>query len=240
MWPKLMLQLTAFKPELLMDGSNITLYIVLALLLVLGIAGLVLFFSGFARLLHGRFFNGPSRALMGTVLLLLVAFIAALLLDLRTYLTLTREQPVAEVSFSAIGPQYFHARLDYANGTMIQADLHGDEWQLDARVIKWRGIATLLGLQTRYRLDRLSGRYRDVVQERSAVHSAVSLEPASWPDSWSLMQRYASWLPWVDATYGSATYLPMADGAEYQVTLSTTGLVARPENAAARQALSHW
>jgi hypothetical protein len=173
-------------------------------------------------------------------LLLMVACVTLVALDLRTYFALTHEQLVASVHFDAIGPQYFHARLTDASGRVVQADLHGDEWQVDARVIKWNGVATLLGFQTRYRLERLSGRYRDVAQERTAIHSAVSLAPDSWLDSWTLMQRYARWLPWADASYGSATYLPMVAGGEFQVTLSNTGLIARPENAAAQQATEHW
>ncbi|MHB8405032.1 MAG: cation/multidrug efflux pump [Gammaproteobacteria bacterium] len=223
-----------------MDGSRITLYLCGAVLVIAAVMGLILFFSGFARLLQGRFFNGPGRSLAGLVLLVVVAAIGVVALDLRTYFALTHEQLVATLRFNALGPQYFHARLRDAAGRVIETNLHGDEWQLDARVIKWRGFATLLGLQSRYRLERLSGRYRAVAEERSAIHSAISLEPDTWPDSWSLIQRYGRWLPWVDASYGSATYLPMADGAEYQVTLSTTGLLARPENAAAQQAVARW
>jgi hypothetical protein len=40
--------------------------------------------------------------------------------------------------------------------------------------------------------------------------------------------------------YGSATYLPMADGADYEVTVSQSGLVARPLNDAARLAVGAW
>ena len=223
-----------------MESSSITLYAGGALLAVITVLGLVLFFSGFARLFHGRVFHGPVRSLAGLLLLAVVAFIAAVAMDLRTYFIFTHEQTVATIDFKALGPQYFHARLETAGGHVIQTDLHGDEWQLDARVIKWRGFAMLLGLQTRYRLDRLSGRYRDIGQERSAVHSAVSLAPDTWMDSWPLLQRYQRWLPWEDASYGSATYLPMADGAEYRVSLSPTGLLARPENAAAQQAVAQW
>ncbi len=223
-----------------MNSASITLYIGAAVLVILAGIGLVWFFSGLTRLLHGRIFNGPGRSLVGLVLMLVVAFVTLLALDLHTYFALSHEQLVASVRFNAIAPQYFHARLTDASGRVIQTDLHGDEWQLDARVIKWSGFATLLGLQTRYRLERLSGRYRDVAQERDAVHSAIALAPDTWLDSWTLMQRYARWLPWVDASYGSATYLPMVDGGEFQVTLSTTGLIARPENAVAQQATARW
>ncbi|MHB8425701.1 MAG: cation/multidrug efflux pump [Gammaproteobacteria bacterium] len=217
------------------------LYIGCAVLVLVAIAGMVVFFDGLVRLVRGHPFNGMSRALGGLVLLFVAAFITLLALDLRTYFELTYEQPVAIVRFRALGPQYFRTRLSYGGNRVIETDLHGDEWELDARIIKWRGFANILGLKTLYRLDRLSGRYRSVRQERTAIHSAVSLGPATWLDSWSLMHRCQRWLPWLlDASYGSGTYLPMANGAEYRVTLSTTGLLARPENAAARQALENW
>jgi hypothetical protein len=40
--------------------------------------------------------------------------------------------------------------------------------------------------------------------------------------------------------FGTATYLPMADGATYHVSLNTPGLFARPMNAAARRAVKDW
>ncbi|MGB9429120.1 MAG: cation/multidrug efflux pump [Gammaproteobacteria bacterium] len=224
-----------------MDSSTLTLYIATAVLVIVAIIGVVLFFSGFARLLNGRFLNGPSRSLGGLVLLLLVAFIVVVAVDLRTYFALTYEKPVATIRFKTLGPEYFHAQLKYGGDRVLDADLHGDEWQLDARVIKWSGFATVLGFKTLYRLDRLSGRYSQVAEERQGPHSAVSLTPDSgWPDTWSWAHRYGQWLPWVDASYGSGVYLPMADGAEYQVSLSTTGLLARPGNAIAQQATAHW
>lgn len=217
------------------------LYIGCAVLVLVAITGMVVFFDGLARLVRGHPLKGMSRALGGLVLLFVAVFITLLALDLRTYFELTYEQPVATVRFRALGPQYFRARLSYGGSRVIATDLHGDEWELDARIIKWRGFANVLGLKTLYRLDRLSGRYRSVRQERTAIHSAVSLGPVTWLDSWSLVHRCQRWLPWLlDASYGSGTYLPMANGAEYRVTLSTTGLLARPENAAARQALENW
>ncbi|MGH8283661.1 MAG: cation/multidrug efflux pump [Gammaproteobacteria bacterium] len=223
-----------------MASSAITLYIGIAVLVIAALIGLTLFFSGFAHLFHGRFLHGPSRSLGGLVLLAIVALFVVVAMDLRTYFTLTYEQPVATISFKALGSEYFDARLSYGGNRVIETDLHGDEWQLDARVIKWRGFASVLGFKTLYRLDRLSGRYSNVAQERSDIHSAISLAPDTWLDSWSWAHRYGHWLPWVDAGYGSGVYLPMADGAEYRVSLGTTGLLARPANAAAQQAVDQW
>ena len=44
----------------------------------------------------------------------------------------------------------------------------------------------------------------------------------------------------IDTSFGSGVYLPMADGAEYEVTLTQSSLVARPVNPAANAAVARW
>jgi hypothetical protein len=179
-----------------------------------------------------------GRTCAALLVLSLVALGAAagfLALGLRSYERLTFEQPVAELEFAARGPQQYEATLTrLPGGERERFVLAGDEWQLDARVLKWRGYANLLGLDARYRLERVSGRYRDIEQERHAPRSVFALGEGTPVDLWSLAEAYPRWLPFVDAIYGSATYLPMAAGARYQVTLSQSGLVGRPANDAAR------
>ncbi len=212
-----------------------------AVILLLGLAGLLLFFGGIKRVFHGRFAGGSGRILFGLLLFFVFAFCAAVAMYLRTYLRLTYEQPVATLSFSALGPQAFRVTLTDADGVIRSAELRGDDWQLDARVLKWKGLATVLGLDPLYRLERLEGRYRNTAQESHDYHSVLELSRGdSSVDLWSLAQVHGAWLPWVDASYGSATYLPMADGAQYSVSLSPTGLLARPANPAAQAALAHW
>ena len=54
-----------------------------------------------------------------------------------------------------------------------------------------------------------------------------------------MVKKYR-WIPWVDAFYGSATYMPMVHGASYSVFVSLTGLLARPNNDIALKAASEW
>lgn len=223
-----------------MSHLELAAWITCALLVLFGITGLGLLLGGFKRLFKLHLINGSGRLLVGLLLLFVVAFLAAVLLDLRTYLALTAEQPVATISFSRLGPQHFQARLQDAAGTVTQTDLHGDQWELDARVIAWKGYATVLGLRSLYRLDRLSGRYANVGQELHDIHSAVALNPSTGLDAWSWLHRHPAWIPWMDASYGSGVFLPMADGARYQVVLTATGLMARPTNLAAAQAVENW
>ena len=55
-----------------------------------------------------------------------------------------------------------------------------------------------------------------------------------------LLPMAAVLMPGVDAYFGTATYLPMADGARFEVSLTRTALIARPLNDAAREAVGEW
>ena len=204
------------------------------------VVGLILAILGCRRLWARGFVVGTLEGLTGLHLLALAVLAAAVGLNLRTYDRLTHEIPVATVSFQPLGEQRFSAVLVQAAGRTLVFDAYGDEWQLDARILKWRGIATVLGFDTIYRLDRFAGRYRDAAQERTGRRSVHSLNDEPGLDVWAWTRAYPRWLPWVDAVYGSATYMPMVAGATYRVTASPTGLLARPVNEAARKAVRQW
>jgi hypothetical protein len=204
------------------------------------VIGLLLAVLGFRRLWARGVVVGSLEGLTGLLLLALAALAAAVGLNLRTYERLTHEIPVATVTFEAQSDRRFSAVLVPATGRTLVFDMYGDEWQLDARILKWRGIATVLGFDTIYRLDRFGGRYRDVTQERKGPRSVHSLSEEPGLDVWAWTRKYPRWLPWVDAVYGSATYMPMVAGATYRVTASPTGLLARPVNEAARKAVRQW
>jgi hypothetical protein len=154
------------------------------------------------------------------------------------YRRLSGEVPVASLTARQVGKQDFALRVDFPDGSHQSAELHGDEWQLDARVIKWTPRAVMLGAQPLYRLDRISGRYRDAAQAQTTTPSVIPLGRDSVVDLWQLKQHFPQWLPWIDADYGSAAYLPLADSANYRATISPTGgLIARPADAASAEKL---
>ena len=178
---------------------------------------------------------------MGALLLAGAALFFVVSLNLHTYNRLTYEQPVAEIVFEARGPQSFRATLaQVPSGELQMFMLAGDEWQLDARVLKWKGWANLLGLDAQYRLERVSGRYRDIAQERNDERTVYGLSENPGLDLWTMSIDHKRWLPFVDAVYGSAVYLPMADGARYVVTVTQSGLLARPTNDVAKAAAGSW
>ena len=119
--------------------------------------GIILFILGIQRVWRRRVLTGSLEGLVGLLLLAIAALMAAISINLYTYDRLTHESTIAEVRFQEVGPQHFLASIMFKNKAKI-LDLRGDEWQIDARVLKWRGTAVLIGFDTLYRLDRFSGR----------------------------------------------------------------------------------
>jgi len=156
------------------------------------------------------------------------------------YGRLIDEQTVSQIEFSRSAPGQYTARV-MIDGEMDRLlDLRGDEWQMDARVVNWKPPATLLGLDPIYQLDRLSGRYADIDDEMSEERTVYALSDELRLDVWRVARKFPALMPGIDAYYGTATYLPMADGARFEVTLTRTALIARPMNDAAREAVGLW
>jgi len=185
-----------------------------------------------------RHVHAVHRSMWTAVFLLAAAISGGLGLALRSYQLLSAETPVATLSARQLGPQQFAVRIDLPDGTQQGTELRGDEWQLDAHVIKWKPRAVALGAQPLYRLDRLTSRYRDTAQAQTTLPTVVALNEDSIVDLWRLKQQFPRWLPWIDADYGSAAYLPLVDGGNYTATLSAAGgLVARPADEQTAQKL---
>ncbi len=158
-----------------------------------------------------------------------------------SYDRLTAEQVVATVEFSATAPEEFRTRVITPGRPDRLFTLRGNEWQIDARLINWKPPMTMLGLEPIFRLERISGRYAAIDRERTEPRSVHELSPEQPLDLWRLARRLPSFLlPGVDAYYGTATYVPMAEGARYEVSLSRDALIARPVNDAARRAVGDW
>jgi hypothetical protein len=211
-----------------------------ALIIVLALVGILCLFAAIRRMRRRRVLGGALVGATGFVLILLGAGAALIAANLLTYQRLSFEQPAAELLLTRTGEREFNAVLTYPGGEHASFALRGDEWQIDARVLKWHAFANLVGFDALYRLERISGRYTRIEDERTQARSVYSLNPPQRIDPWDLVHRYHSWVPWMDALYGSATFLPMADGALFEVKVSQSGLVARPLNQAARDAVGNW
>lgn len=211
-----------------------------ALLVVLGLLALLLLIAAGRNLRRRRILGAITDGVFALVLVLIGVCALLIAVNLRGYQRLSAEQPVGEVSFTRIGYHQFNGAFAFPSGERSDFALRGDEWQVDARMLKWHVGANLVGFDAAYRLDRISGRYTSTDDERTLPRTVYPLTEPEQIDVWQLVQSHQAWIPWVDAVYGSATFLPMADGATYAITLSQSGLIARPLNQSARTAVGNW
>ena len=181
----------------------------------------------------GSFAGGVATASLGGAGMILIGSIYG-------YNQLTDEQTVSLIEFRENAPGEFTARLMIDGQSDQLFPLSGDEWQIDARVVTWKPPATILGLEPIYQLERLSGRYSDVTREVNEPRTVHALAEENRLDVWNIARRFPVLMPGVDAYYGTAAYVPMADGARFEVNLSRDALIARPINAAARKAVGEW
>jgi len=189
---------------------------------------------------HGRFLRAGSSCVSGLISASIAAAAILLTLSYYSYERLTAEKIISSIEFRAIGRDTYQARLLIPDQQDRLFELRGDEWQIDAQLINWKPHVTIFGLDPIYRLERLSGRYTAIDRERTERRTVHQLSDENPADLWRLARRYPLLLPGVDAYYGTATYVPMADGARYDISLSRDALIARPANAAAERALGHW
>ncbi|WAC59306.1 hypothetical protein [Brevundimonas sp. SL130] len=214
--------------------------------------GFVVLIRGLRALFGGKPVRGVAGALFGGGALWAASLATLFGMNLQTFERLTYERPVATLAVRQLGPQYYEINLTQPTPQGRAADagalypVHGDDWRIEAQVLKWKPWANVMGLDSQYRLDRLSGRYRAIEQELHGERSAYDLAAATSNarngrapfkvEAWDAIRKYRPYVDAADTLYGSAAYMPMADGARYEVWITQSGLVARPVNDVARNA----
>ena len=176
-------------------------------------------------------------------LFVLSLFVVALLLftNLNTYNRLTAEKSVADVVVRKVTGKQYEVELISNSGRSSRFLVSGDEWQIDVRIIKWKGWANLLGLDSYYQLDRLSGRYKDIDQANGIKLTAHTISNDKTGLSiWKLKHLAGKQLNFLDAYFGQSVFMPMRHLAEYKLSVTQVGLIARPSNETANQALEAW
>ena len=153
---------------------------------------------------------------------------ATISVGIRGYRALTQEVVAATIVTEPRGPQRFHATVTLPDSSVHMYDLTGDAIYVDAHILKWRPLANLLGLHTAYELDRIAGRYQKLADEQARERTVYSLATDKPFNTFDLARRFWVLRPFVDAQYGSATFInATAAGGTYEVRVSTTGLLVR-------------
>ncbi|WP_111656504.1 hypothetical protein [Isoalcanivorax indicus] len=176
--------------------------------------------------------------LKGTAGLLMLGgavYLSILALNLYSYNALRAEVPLATVSFRALGPQNFVATVALPGGDSHDYALRGDLWQLDTRVLHWKGLLALVGAGPGYQLDRIQGRYLALEDQRSRESTTHDIH--SPPVVFDIWRGASEGSLLLSGTTLSAAFLPMADGAIFEVVFQRGRLEGRPLNSSAEAAM---
>jgi len=179
--------------------------------------------------------SGKKRKLLATgrnfIMTLLMVSLSALFgtisISIHGYQALTREELAATVRITPIAEQKFSAHFIMPDGSEKTFTLAGDQLYVDAHILKWKPLANILGLHTSYELDRVAGRYSDLIDERSKLHTPYSLSQNKLFNMFNLRQKFALLSPLLDAEYGSASFINSNNSEEFWIMVSTTGLLIR-------------
>ncbi|MGH6877060.1 MAG: hypothetical protein ACREHV_06720 [Rhizomicrobium sp.] len=212
--------------------------------LLVAVSGVALLVSGCGHLLRGRAVRAGGQMILGAPLAIVGVAAGLLGLNAQTFARLTHEGPVAQVSVRALDParsRYLVTlrRLDGTNRVQT-CELDGDEWVLSGRVQKWKPWANLFGLDATYTLEQLSNMYFSAARGNGKPITACDIEDVAPGIDQYIPQRWVTWLAarayTVDRRFGSANYMPLANGAVYRVVITQSGFNSEPVNAAARTA----
>ncbi len=146
-----------------------------------------------------------------------------------TYYRLTDEALIARVWFQPTDDGWI-AHLNSGDFcTEQQLYLQGDQWRIDARFLKWKPSINMLGVNARYRLERIESRQSNPDAARTIPPSVHVLRPDKLTDMAGLFAQMPRWLSPIDTVYGSSAYDDMEAGFEYFVYRSQSGLIIRRE-----------
>ncbi len=196
-----------------------------------------LFLVSVKSLLKNDWFMKWLRGSLGFTLILFSVFILIFALDLFSYSKSGNGETLATLKFKHIQDQEFDVELVNSSGQSNNYILQGDQWQLDVRLVRLLGVFN--DELPSYKLERLSGRYLSLEQEKNAPRTVHGLADGKMIDTWQWLTEQ-KWLSIIQAKNGSAAFMPISDGAIYQVKLTQKGLMAEAINEQAKIAVENW
>ncbi len=200
--------------------------------------GALLLIGVIGSLFRGKFFKAFRGMAGGGFFLAAAAAVSLLALNIQSYTRLSWEEQVATVAVAKTGERAFDVTVAETGRPAQVYSITGDQWQMDARVIAWKPWANILGLDTQFELQRLWGRHLSGAQRNTAAAQDLITERPGI-DVVKLSHSLGNWAPFSQREFGSAVYMPLADGALYEVRISQKALVVDPANPIAQQAVAN-
>lgn len=209
-----------------------------------GVAVVLACFALIALLLAwSRWLADRRLAMLGHVVLGVAAAWAGLALwsvtaSLASYEPAVPGQPVAELYLEQVGSRSYRGTLTRLPDGRVQVfELAGEQWRVEARTLEWQGRAASFGLDSMYRLERLSTRLQPgAADEAGSDRPATSRYPLAadtGDDLWAKARTRPGWMQYLRGGHADGPWRPMLDGARFTVWLAGPALRIEPANEAA-------
>lgn len=171
---------------------------------------------------------------LAAVLLYGAAQLLPLARGLATYEPSRTGQPVAQLYSERTGSRTWRLTLTrLPSGRMQVFEVAGEEWRLDARVIRWTGRALRLGPTPRLRLERLATRFVGADAAGGAAPAHYPLAAGVPDEPWPRPRLGLDWRRHAAAESLDGTWRRLGQGARWEVWYDGKGLRTRPANAVA-------
>ena len=189
-------------------------------------------------LLNKKWLIGFSRGCLGLFLLLLTVLLGFSASDIFSYKAVENNYSVVTLSFRKKEGNSYHVELQEAGGSYYASDIEGQQWQLNMRMFKWTPLFGAVGFRPGYRLEDISGRFIELQLDKMVEKPELKkMNVSGQIDVWQFLNQHPAAFPSVEAYIGSPGFIPVADGAIYDVILSGQNLTVNPLNDAAQSAL---
>lgn len=206
--------------------------------LIVAVLGFLVFIGGAGHIVRGRAGRGTFGLGAGGALTIAGLAAGFIGLNLQSYSRLTYEVPLAEIrvhGVNAVKKIYVVTviRLDGTNRRQ-NCTLQGDAWEIGGRFQKWKPWANELGLNATYTLDQISNRYFSAAEANGRPITACDINGPAPKVNQLLPDGWVRWLIGhmlvKERFFGSASYMPMVDGAKYTLIATQFGFNAQPAN----------
>jgi hypothetical protein len=195
--------------------------------IIFGLLGISLLIIALIALKKRAFSWGVAHFIVAILCFSLGGLLVMISLATLGYRTLTREEVAARMKIDPQGSKRFRVIFSFPSGGGAVFNLAGDELYVDAHILKWKAALNLLGWHTTYELDRVAGRYFTLEDEQKNPRTVFPLAQDKPLNMFHLRRKFPWLRPLVDAEYGSATFIPANKPGNFELRVSTTGLLIR-------------
>ncbi|MHC4915972.1 MAG: hypothetical protein ACYTGB_10835 [Planctomycetota bacterium] len=169
--------------------------------------------------------------LLGGIALAAIAVAAvSLVTAVAGYQALGEKTLCAEVRASPIPGQSSRMLLEYTpvsggkRGQKAAYTMNGDLWGVEGNVMRWSDWCRMLGLQTCFRVTRLSAKYSP---PRRGAHPTEIYFGGEEHWFWKLLRSQDNRLPGVEASWFSGAHRAPVDGAVFEVYATPGGFMVK-------------